>query len=160
MAKSLVIFFATIILGCEINSKQIIKPEKFSFDIIKFDTVSKKLINNFQNQTPDHKIMSKLIDYWFDNRLKTNGFDGNLTLKVNEINFDRIKKEKYYKLSLLVSLEFIEEKSLNNKKSYKINSSEFGEITGSFSIQDQENLDINLMHQSLENISMKLLEID
>ena len=156
----LIIFLSFITYGCEINSKQIIKPEKFTYDIVKFDTVSKILVNKFETKSPDHEIMSEIIQYWFDNRIKTDGFDGNLSVNVKQIQYDREKKQDYYKLSISLSLEFIEKKSSTNIKTYNVNTKEYGEIVGSFAIKDQDNLDINLMHKSLESISSKLLEIN
>ena len=140
------------------NSKQIIKPEKFTYDIIKFNTVSKILENKFEANSPDHEIMNEIVRYWFDNRIKTDGFEGNLSVNVKQIQFDREKKQDYYKFSVSLSLEFIEKKSSTNIKTYNVNSNEYGEIIGSFAIKDQDNLDINLMHKSLESISLKLKE--
>ena len=140
------------------NSKQIIKSEKFTYDIVKFNTVSKILENKFETDSTDHEIMSEIIDYWFDNRIKTDGFDGNLLVNVKQIQFVREKKQDYYKFSISLSLEFIEKTSSTNIKTYNVNSNEYGEIVGSFAIKDQENLDINLMHKSLESISLKLVE--
>ena len=154
----LIIFLSFITYGCEINSKQIIKPEKFTYDTVKFDTVSKILVNKFETKSPDHEIMSDIIQYWFDNRIKTDGFDGNLSVNVKKIQYDREKKQDYYKFSISLSLEFIEKTSSTNIKTYNVNSNEYGEIVGSFAIKDQENLDINLMHKSLESISLKLVE--
>ena len=155
---SLILIF--FFIGCEMNSKQIIKPEKFTYDIIKFNTVSKILENKFQANSPDHEIMNKIVQYWFDNRIKTDGFEGNLSVNVKQIQFDREKKQDYYKFSISLSLEFIEKKSSTNIKTYNVNSNEYGEIIGSFAIKDQDNLDINLMHKSLESISSKLKEIN
>ena len=62
---------------------------------------------NSRNST-DHEIMSEIIQYWFDNRIKTDGFDGNLSVNVKQIQFDREKKQDYYKFSISLSLEFIE----------------------------------------------------
>ena len=142
------------------NSKQLIKPEKFQYNIIKFDAVSKALNNDFKSDSTDHENMNKLIEYWFDNRIKTDGFDGNLFVNVKKIQLDREKKSEYYKFSISLSLEFIEKKSSTNIKTYNVNSKEFGEIKGSFAIKDQDNLDLNLMHQSLQNISIKLQSIN
>ena len=158
MAKSISVFLIFIFIGCEINSKQIIKPEKFTYDNAKFNTVSKILENKFIANSPDHEVMSKLIQYWFDNRIKTDGFDGNLIVNVKQIQFDREKKQDYYKFSVSLSIEFIEKKSPTDIKTYSIKTNEYGEIVGSFAIKDQDNLDINLMHKSLENISSKLIE--
>ena len=76
------------------------------------------------------------------------------------IQFDREKKQDYYKFSISLSLLFIENKSSTSVKTYKVNSNEYGEIVGSFAIKDQDNLDINLMHKSLESISSKLMEVN
>ena len=160
MVRTLSLFLFFIFIGCEMNSKQIIKPEKFTYDIIKFNTVSKILENKFQTNSPDHEIMSEIVQYWFDNRIKTDGFEGNLSVNVKQIQFDREKKQDYYKFSVSLSLEFIEKKSSTNINTYNVNSNEYGEIIGSFAIKDQDNLDINLMHKSLESISSKLKEIN
>jgi hypothetical protein len=158
MVRTLSLFLFFIFIGCEMNSKQIIKPEKFTYDIIKFNTVSKILENKFEANSPDHEIMNEIVQYWFDNRIKTDGFEGNLSVNVKQIQFDREKKQDYYKFSVSLSLEFIEKKSSTNIKTYNVNSNEYGEIIGSFAIKDQDNLDINLMHKSLESISLKLKE--
>ena len=160
MVRTISLFLFFIFMGCEMNSKQIIKPEKFTYDTIKFNAVSKILENKFENNSPDHKIISEIIQYWFDNRIKTDGFDGNLSVNVKQIQFDREKKQDYYKFSITLSLEFIEKKSSTNIKTYNVNTKEYGEIVGSFAIKDQDNLDLNLMHKSFESISSKLLEMN
>ena len=160
MVRIISLFLIFIFIGCEMNSKQIIKPEKFTYDTIKFDAVSKKLENSFKTNSSDNEIMSEIINYWFDNRIKTDGFDGNLSVNVKQTQFEREKKQDYYKFSVSLSLEFIETKSSTNIKTYNVKSSEYGEISGSFAIKDQDNLDINLMHKALESISSKLKEIN
>ena len=160
MVRIISLFSIFFFIGCEMNSKQIIKPEKFTYDTIKFDAVSKKLENSFKTNSPDHEIMSEIINYWFDNKIKTDGFNGNLSVNVKQTLFDREKKQDYYKFSVSLSLEFIETKSSTNMKTYNVKSNEYGEISGSFAIKDQDNLDINLMHKALESISSKLKEIN
>tara|TARA_B100000925_G_scaffold272124_1_gene235845 strand:+ start:1374 stop:1856 length:483 start_codon:yes stop_codon:yes gene_type:complete len=160
MVRLISIFLMFLFIGCEMNSKQIIKPEKFTYDIVKFDAVSKILINEFKMNSFDHEIMSEIIQYWFDNRIKTDGFDGKLSLIVKNIQFNREKNPDYYKFSISLSIEFIEQKSSTDIKKYNLNSNEYGEIVGSFSIKDQDNLDLNLMHKSIESISLKLIEIN
>ncbi len=160
MVRLISTFLMFLFIGCEMNSKQIIKPEKFTYDIVKFNAVSKILINEFKTNSFDHEIMSEIIQYWFDNRIKTDGFDGKLSLIVKNIQFNREKNPDYYKFSISLSIEFIEQKSSTDIKTYNLNSNEYGEIVGSFSIKDQDNLDLNLMHKSLESISIKLIEIN
>ena len=91
MVRVISIFLIFIFIGCEMNSKQLIKPEKFQYNIIKFDAVSKALNNDFKSDSTDHENMNKLIEYWFDNRIKTDGFDGNCC-KCQKIQLDREKK--------------------------------------------------------------------
>ena len=160
MVRIISLFLFLIFIGCEMNSKQIIKPEKFTYDTVKFNSVSKILENKFEAKSPDHEILSEILQYWFDNRIKTDGFEGNLYVNVKQIQFEREKKQDYYKFSIFLSLEFIEKKSSTNIKTYNVNSNEYGEIVGSFAIKDQDNLDINLMHKSLESISLKLIEVN
>ena len=89
-------------------------------------------------------------------------FDSSVAILKNKGMLYEAKEEvydkDYYKFSVSLSLEFIEQKSSTNVKTYNVNSNEYGEIVGSFAIKDQDNLDINLMHKSLESISSKLLE--
>ena len=159
MAKFIITFLTFVFIGCEMKSNQIIKPEKYTFDIINFDTVSKTLVNEYASNSSDHEIMSDLIQYWFDNRIKTNGLEGYLFLNVKKIEFNREKRLDYYKFSVSLSLDFVEEKSSNSTKTYNLKSNEYGEIKGSFTINDQDNLDLNIMHQSLKSISLKLKEV-
>uniref|UniRef100_UPI003F69A42A hypothetical protein n=1 Tax=Winogradskyella sp. TaxID=1883156 RepID=UPI003F69A42A len=158
MAKFITLFLIFIFIGCEMSSNQVIKSEKFTYDVIKFDTVSKTLLNEFSSISPDHKIMSEIIQYWFDNRIKTDGFEGNLLVNVKKTQFERVKKQDYYKFSVYLSLDVIEKKSLSKITTYNVKSNEYGELLGSFAIKDQDNLDLNLMHKSLESISSKLTE--
>ena len=159
MVKFISFSLIFIFIGCEINNQQIIKPEKFIFDNVNFNAVSKTLVNKFKSKSPEHETMSNLIQYWFDNKIKTTGLDGDLLLNVNEIKFNREKKQEYYKFSVSLSLQFVEKKSSGSIKVYNLNSNEHGEINGRFSIKDQENLDINLMHQALKSISLKLKDL-
>ena len=159
MARFITILSIFMFFGCEMNSKQIIIPEKFDYKIIKFDAVSKKLMNEF-NANADQKLMSEIILYWFDNKIKTDGFNGDLAVVVKSIDINKVKVSDYYKFSISLSIDFIIQNSKQKQKKFQINSSDYGEIKGSFSIKDQENLDLNIMHQALENISLKAKELN
>lgn len=160
MAKYLVIILSIIFLSCDINSKQIIKPEKFNFNELKFNSVTKKLIYSNLQEDIDIRNMKKIIQYWYDNKIKTDGFDGSLEVNVIKIETDKIKQEDYFKFTIKLEIEFTEKGvNLSRNKKYAISAQEFGDIKGSFSINDQERLTINIMYQSLTNISKKLEEL-
>lgn len=158
MVRFIVIIFSFLFMGCEMNNDRVVKPEKVTFDFIKFNAVSKAFNNALVNDSPDHKIMSDIIESWFQNKIKTDGFEGDLLVNVKNIEFEREKKQDYYKFSVSLSLEFIEQLSTNTKNNYIVSANEYGEITGSFSIKDQDTLDLNLMNQSLNAVSLKLRE--
>tara|TARA_Y200000002_G_scaffold374560_1_gene375468 strand:- start:121 stop:606 length:486 start_codon:yes stop_codon:yes gene_type:complete len=161
MAKYLIFTFLFFFLGCEINSQQIIKPEKFNFDEIKFNTVTKKLIYDDFEENSDLNDMKKIINYWYDNKIKTNGFEGSLDVKIKKVDIFKVKETEYFKFSIDLSIEFIETtKVSNSSKIYIINASEYGEIQGNFSIKDQENLALNIMHQGLKSINKELIKIN
>lgn len=161
MVKYLIFSFLFMFLGCEMNSQQIIKPEKFNFDEIKFNTVTKKLTYYDFEENSDLNDIKKIINYWYENKIKTNGFDGSLDVIIKKIDIFKLKKTNYFKFSIDLKIEFIEiTKESKSSKIYNISTSEYGEIKGNFSIKDQENLALNVMHQGLKSISKELIKIN
>lgn len=160
MVRYIVLLFLLIFFGCEMNGEQIIKPQDLNFDNLKFNVVSKKLYNNYLNDTPNHQKISQIIDYWFSNKVKSNGFDGSLEIIIKKIDIKEIKEKDYYKFSIRLEMDLIEKKldPIQNK-TYEVKASEYGEISGSFSIKDQEKISLNTMHKSLFSISKKVLEL-
>ena len=160
MVKYLTLLLFILLIGCEINSEQLIKPEDINYENIKFNAVSKNLKFTNNQEGKEVEIAKKFVDDWFNNNVKIDGFDGNLSINVTSIEINKIKKDEYYRFEISLSIEFLEtNETLNKRKIYKINSIEYGEIEGSFSIIDQENLTFNIMHQSIDNVSKKIKEI-
>ena len=157
MARYLVILFFFIIVGCSADGEIIIKPEKFKNDVIYFDTVSKKLIYEEEILSDNNKNFSQLFQYWFDNKIKTNGFNGDLKVFVKDLEISETKNKEYYKYNIKLSVNFLENKK-NNELNYKISLEEFSELKGSFSINDQETLALNTIYNLLKNLSDKILE--
>ena len=161
MVRYVVLLFLFTFFGCEISSQQVIKPEKFNFEEVKFDSVSKNLVYQNLETNPDLEDMKKILNYWFENKIKVDGFEGSLQVLVKNINISKIKQINYFKFSLEIMIEFNEKTTnLQKSKTYIIKASEYGEIEGDFSIKDQENLALNIMHQALKSISKKLIELN
>ena len=113
MARYLILFVLLILFGCEMNGKQIVQPEKFNYDEIKFNSVSKKLIYN--NDLVESPEIKKIIKYWFDNKIKTDGFDGSLNVVIKDIKTERINKKEYFKFTINMTIEFeVKSNDLNN----------------------------------------------
>ncbi len=157
MAKYLIIFLIFFFLGCEMNSEQLIKSESISFENIKFNAVSKDLKFTNIEEGPEVETTKKLVKDWFNNNVKIDGFDGNLSINVTSIEISKLKKDEYYRFEINMSIEFLETNELLNKrKIYKINSKEYGDIEGNFSIKDTENLNKNIISNSLKSINQKV----
>ena len=139
------------------NSEQLIKSENINFENIKFNAVSKDLKFTNIQEGPEVETTKKLVKDWFDNNVKIDGFDGNLSINVTSIDVNKVKKDEYYRFEINISIEFLETNELLNKrKIYKINSIEYGDIEGSFSIKDTENLNKNIISNSLKSINQKV----
>ena len=157
MVKYLTLLLFVLFIGCEMNSEQLIKSENINFENIKFNAVSKDLRFTNIEEGPEVETTKKLVKNWFNNNVKIDGFDGNLIVNVTSININKIKKDEYYRFEINISIEFLETNEvLNKRKIYKINSIEYGDIEGSFSIKDTENLNKNIISNSLKSINQKV----
>ena len=157
MVKHLTLLLFVLFIGCEMNSEQLIKSENINFENIKFNAVSKDLKFTNIEEGPEVETTKKLVKDWFNNNVKIDGFDGNLSINVTSIDINKIKKDDYYRFEINISIEFLESNEvLNKRKIYKINSIEYGDIEGSFSIKDTENLNKNIISNSLKSINQKV----
>ena len=157
MVKYLTLLLFVLFIGCEMNSEQLIKSENINFENIKFNAVSKDLKFTNIEEGPEVETTKKLVKDWFNNNVKIDGFDGNLSINVTSININKIKKDEYYRFEINISIEFLETNEvLNKRKIYKVNSIEYGDIEGNFSIKDTENLNKNIILNSLKSINQKV----
>ena len=157
MVKRLTLLLFVLFIGCEMNSEQLIKSENINFENIKFNAVSKDLKFTNIEEGLEVETTKKLVKDWFNNNVKIDGFDGNLSINVTSIDINKIKKDEYYRFEININIEFLETNEvLNKRKIYKINSIEYGDIEGSFSIKDTENLNKNIISNSLKSINQKV----
>ena len=157
MVKHLTLLLFISFIGCEMNSEQLIKSENINFENVKFNAVSKDLKFTNIEEGPEVETTKKLVKNWFNNNVKIDGFEGNLSINVTSIKTNKIKRDEYYRFEIDISIEFLETNEvLNKRKIYKINSIEYGDIEGSFSIKDTENLNNNIILNSLKSINQKV----
>jgi len=156
MARKLVFIFIFLFIGCQKSNTQFIQNEIIQFNDIKFDTVSKKLISNVAIISPDEVFISEFISKWFENKIKTNGFEGDLIVEIDKILMSEIKELNYFKYSIEVTINFKIYKNNNLFKTFSVNANEFGVIEGNFAIKDQENLKNNLIMKSIKSIHNKI----
>ena len=160
MVKYLTLLLFVLFIGCEMNSEQLIKSENINFENVKFNAVSKDLMFTNIEEGLEVETTKKLVKNWFNNNVKIDGFEGNLSINVTSIKTNKIKRDEYYRFEIDISIEFLETNEvLNKRKIYKINSIEYGDIEGSFSIKDTENLNKNIILNSLKSINQKVSEM-
>ncbi len=160
MVNYLKVLFFIFFIGCEIKSEQLIKSENVNFENVKFNTVTKNL--NFSNTQIGNDVdyTKKLITNWFNNNIKTDGLEGELNVNVNSIDIKKIREDDFYRFEIKLNIEFTERNKILNKiKTYTVNSIEYGDIKGSFSISDIENLNKNTILKCLKNISQKIISL-
>ena len=157
MVKHLTLLLFVLFIGCEMNSEQLIKSENINFENVKFNAVSKDLKFTNIEEGLEVETTKKLVKNWFNNNVKIDGFEGNLSINVTSIKTNKTKRDEYYRFEIDISIEFLETNEvLNKRKIYKINSIEYGDIEGSFTIKDTENLNKNIISNSLKSINQKV----
>lgn len=156
MARKLVFILVFLFISCQKSNTQFIQNEIIQFNDIKFDTVSKKLISNIAIISSDEVFISDFINNWFENKIKTNGFDGDLVVEIDKLLISEIKELNYFKYSIEVTINFKIYKKNNKSMTFSIQANEFGTIEGNFAIKDQENLKKNLIMKSIKSIHNKI----
>ena len=160
MVKYLIIIFFSIffITGCQKELLLIEKYEPINKDI--FISVVQKNINlNGFTDGPHTNNFLMLLEYWINNNIKTNGFDGSLDINLISIFSSEMLIENGIRIQIDLDLDFIISKSaLNSKTLINFKGSEFGEIFGQFSIDDKNIKVNNVMNKLIERLSNKISE--
>lgn len=130
------LFYFTIyfffLIGCSDVSLSI-DEKKPQFEEIFFDVVEKKLI--LDDRLP--KNIKNLASDWYDNKVKTSGFDGKMTFEIYgyQENIFNIVNGKKAELSIKFVVK-IENSPLTKRKIIEGDVSAYGTITGDFSLND------------------------
>ncbi len=143
------IFFIT---GCNAN-ESLIDPIKPEFETISFDVVQKELI--IEDNLPDN--LKILISGWFDEKVKINGFDGDMTFKVSDYAKEISLIDNGKRVDLRLSFNLVLKKPLlSQKKIISGNVSSYGTITGNFSLKEFETVIINTQTILVQKLSKDL----
>ena len=132
MFKLVPIFFLFLILGCNAN-ESFIDPLRPEFEIISFDVVQKQLV--VEQDLPEH--VQILLSQWFDQRVKIDGFDGDMTFVISDFNQEISSINDGKRVDVSLSFEVILNKpSLSQKKFIEGSISSYGTLTGNFSLAE------------------------
>ena len=154
MYKLLVFFF--FFMACKTTTGEIAVVKK-SIEDVNLDVVEKKL--NFKITTPD--TMNSLINNWFNNHVKVNGFDGRATIEIVSYEEKLTNIENGKKIEIILNLTImLENKNFSHRKTFYFELNEFSTITGNFSLNEVDtmilNTQINLVNRFSKNLNSKI----
>jgi len=141
----LIYFF---IAGCKAN-ESFINPLKPEFETMSFNVVQKQLI--FEQELPNH--LQKLLSQWFDQRVKIDGFDGDMKFIVSSFDQEISSIEDGKKVDVSLSFKvLINNPSLSKTKRIDGSIASYGTITGDFSLAEFD----TIIHNTQSDLIIRL----
>ena len=121
-----------LVVGCQSNNSSIdpIRPE---FENMSFNVVQKQLV--IVTELPSH--VEGLVSQWFDQKVKIDGFDGEITFTISEYleETSSISDGKRVDISLAFNI-FLNKPSLSQTQMIEGSVSSYGTLTGNFSLAE------------------------
>ena len=152
MNRFVFVLISFIVAGCNANESFIdtLKPQ---FEEISFDVVQKQMI--IEQELPNH--VQNLISQWFDQRVKINGFDGDMKFTVSNFNQEISSINDGKRVDVSLSFEVILNKpSLSQTKFIDGKISSYGTLTGSFSLSEFDTVIQNTQSDLIVRLSKDL----
>ena len=130
MVKFIFLLFGFLLSGCQSNVSTI-DPVRPEFENISFNVVQKQLI--IESELPRH--VKILVAQWFDQKVKIDGFDGEMTFTILEYleETSSISDGKRVDASLSFNL-VLNKPSLSQTQMIEGSVSSYGMLTGNFSL--------------------------
>ena len=152
MLRFVFILLSFFIAGC--NAKEsFIDPLKPEFQMMSFDVVQKQLV--IEKEIPDH--LQNLLSQWFDQRLKVDGFDGDMVFTVSNFRQDISSINDGKRIDVSLSFDVILNKpSLSQTKFIEGNVSSYGTLTGNFSLSEFDTVIQNTQSDLILRLSKDL----
>ncbi len=144
MFKLLLVISLVFITGCKAN-ESLVDPLNPKFDLIYFNVVQKQLV--IDQELP--KNLKNLVSNWFDEKIKINGFEGEMELIISDYSEEVSIIDNGKKIESFMSFILIINKSnFPQKNIIKGTVSSYGTLTGDFSLNEFDNL-VNNTHSDL-----------
>ena len=152
MNKIIFLFLGFFIAGCNAN-ESFIDPLKPEFETISFDVVQKQL--SVEKELPEH--IQNLLSQWFDQRVKIDGFDGNMMFVISDFNQEISSIDGGKRVDVSLAFEVILNKpSLSQKKFIEGSVSSYGTLTGNFSLAEFDTVIQNAQSDLILRLSRDL----
>ena len=156
MTKFIILLSGFLVLGCQSNDSAIdtIRPE---FENVSFDVVQKQIV--IETELPSH--VEGLVSQWFDQKVKIDGFDGEMIFTISEYleESSSISDGKRVDISLSFNA-LLNKPSLSQTKKIEGYVSSFGTLTGNFSLAEFDtviqNTQIDLISRLSRDLNSKI----
>ena len=132
MSKFIFVFLGFLVAGCQAN-ESFIDPIRPDFANVSFDVVQKQLV--IETELPSH--VEGLISQWFDQKVKIDGFDGEMTFTISEYLEDTSSISEGKRVDISLSFNVLLNKpSLSQTSLIEGSVSSYGTLTGNFSLAE------------------------
>ena len=132
MTKFILLILSFLFAGCQAN-ESFIDPIRPDFANVSFDVVQKQLV--IEPELPSH--VEGLVSQWFDQKVKIDGFDGEMTFTILEYleEISSISDGKRVDISLSFNV-VLNKPSLSQTKMIEGYVSSYGTLSGNFSLAE------------------------
>ena len=152
MKNTFIVLLIFLFVNCS-TSNAIVETTNPKFETMTFDAVSKNLI--FEGDFP--KNFTNLSRKWFDNKVKIDGFEGNMIFTLKNYSEKNSKISDGRKIDISVEFQVLLEKSsLSQKKVIKGKVNSFSTLTGDFSLSEFDQLIIKTQSDLILRLSRDL----
>ena len=132
MTKFIFLLLGFLVAGCQSNNS-IIDPIRPEFESVSFDVVQKQLI--IEPELPNH--VQDLVSQWFDQKVKIDGFDGEMTFTILEYLEETSSISDGKRVDISLSFKALLNKpSLSQTQMIEGSVSAYGTLTGNFSLAE------------------------
>ena len=132
MTRFILVLFGFLVAGCQAN-ESFIEPVRPDFANVSFDVVQKQLV--IEPDLPSH--LQHLISQWFDQKVKIDGFDGEMQFTISEYLEETSSISDGKRVDISLSFNVVLNKpSLSQTKMIEGYVSSYGTLTGNFSLAE------------------------
>ena len=152
MNKFILVLLGFLVAGCQAN-ESFIDPIRPDFANVSFDVVQKQLV--IEPELPSH--VEGLVSQWFDQKVKIDGFDGEMTFTISEYleEVSSISDGKRVDISLSFNV-VLNKPSLSQTKKIEGYVSSYGTLTGNFSLSEFDTVIQNTQSDLILRLSRDL----
>jgi len=152
MTKLIFLLLGFLVAGCQ-SDDFTIDPLRPEFENLSFNVVQKELV--IETELPSH--VEGLISQWFDQKVKIDGFDGEMTFTILEYLEETSSISDGKRVDISLSFDAIFNKpSLSQTQMIEGSVSSYGTVTGNFSLAEFDTVIQNTQSDLILRLSRDL----